>query len=374
VTARRTKNALTFGVEEEFFVVEELTGELAHGGWNELVRGSHCENVDLTSEIYQEMIEVRTAVHTGLQPLLDEQERNRRILVTRLKQHGKCLLGCGTHPLDSWRHTKLEDKERYRQLIEGYGICFERALTCGMHMHFGFDNPALMMSAYAFVRSYLPIIAAASAASPFWQGRNTRLRSYRRAVFDALPRSGLPPRVASLADYVEFCRALEDPRYLSNGTTVWWDARLNVKHGTLEIRVPDTVPQLRRAQAITIFAALCVDQSLSSSPLIMDDALIQENRWRATKFGMSARLFCGTLARQQGALDCIDAILEWGRASSLMADCNWTVDEVRTALIEADDPSDDSHEDDPSAARRYLDIALRQTAACAHQTISEQVA
>jgi carboxylate-amine ligase len=374
VPRKKTKPPMTMGIEEEFFVVEQGTGELAHGGWREIAESESFGTIDLTPEIYREMIEVRTGVHGALQPLLDEQECNRRTLVARLRPHAKCLLGCGAHPLDSWRDTKLEDKERYHQLVSGYGLCFERALTCGMHIHFGFESPALMMAAYAFIRAYLPIIAAASTASPFWEGRNTRLQSYRRAVFDALPRSGLPPRVTSLAEYAEFCGALEDPRYLSNGTTVWWDARLNIKHGTLEIRVPDTVPQLRRAQAVAILTALCIEQSLSSAPLLMDDVLVQENRWRATKFGIRAQLFCGAVARQQIATDCIDAILDRGRISPLMADCNWTLDEVRAGLLQTDDPSEDGNEDGPAAARRYLEAALRETAACAQQIPLRQVA
>jgi carboxylate-amine ligase len=373
VPRRRSEATLTMGIEEEFFIVEQETGRLAHGGWQGLA-DDLLGSVDVTPEIYREMIEARTRVHVALQPLLDEQQFNRRTLVTHLRPHSKCLLACGTHPLDSWQNTTIEDKERYRQLIGGYGTCLERALTCGMHVHFGFNKPALMMAAYAFIRAYLPVIAAISAASPFWQGRNTRLQSYRRSVFDALPRSGLPPRIASLAEYTQFCQALEDPRYLSNATTVWWDARLNVKHGTLEIRVPDTVPQLRRAQAITIFAALCVDQALSSAPIEMSDVLIQENRWRATKFGIRARLFCGNVAQQQIASDCVDAILERGRMSTLMSDCNWTIDEVRAALLEMGDTVDDYNDDDHFAARRYLETALQQTAACGQDVQVKKVA
>jgi glutamate---cysteine ligase / carboxylate-amine ligase len=366
--------AVTMGIEEEFFVVEQTTGELAHGGWHEIAATASGERVNLTPEIYREMIEVRTAVHGTLQPLLDEQEHNRRALVASLRPHAKCLLGCGTHPLESWRNTKLEDEERYRELVSGYGLCLQRALTCGMHMHFGFESPALMMAAYGLIRAYLPIIAAASASSPYWLGHHTRLQSYRRAVFDALPRSGLPPRVRSLSEYVEFCAALEDIRYLSNGTTVWWDARLNVKHGTLEIRVPDTVPELRRAQAVAILTALCIEQSLSSAPLVMDEFLIQENRWRATKFGMRARLFCGALAQQQMAIDCIDRILERGRGSPLIADCGWNLEEVRAGLLETEEPVDEDGNDGPDAARRYLEGALRRTAACGQGVSIREVA
>jgi len=369
---RKRSQARTMGIEEEFFVVERETGKLAHGGWRELSEGELRKSVDVTPELFREMIEARTGVHPALQPLLDEQEHNRRTLVTRLKLHSMCLLGCGTHPLDSWQSTTIENKERYRQLFSGYGTCLERALTCGMHMHFGFESPALLMAAYAYIRAYLPVIAAVSAASPFWQGRNTRLQSYRRSVFDAMPRSGLPPRVASLAEYHEFCEALEDPRYLSNATTVWWDARLNIKHGTLEIRVPDTVPMLRRAQAIAIFAALCVDQALSSAPLVMSDALVEENRWRATKFGIRARLFSGAVTQQSIAVDCVDAILERGKTSALMADCNWNVDDVRAALLQVDDQIGEG--DDAIAARRYLEAALCQTAACVQDVRPKRVA
>ncbi len=371
---RQITHAMTMGIEEEFFVVEQATGELAHEGWSDISENPALEHIDLTQELYREMIEVRTGVHAALQPLLDEQEHNRRSLVMRLLPHGKSLLACGTHPVESWRNTKLEDTERYHKLVSGYGLCLERALTCGMHIHFGFESPALLIAAYTFVRAYLPIIAATSAASPFWQGRNTRLRSYRRAVFDSLPRSGLPPRVVSLAEYGAFCRALEDPRYLSNGTTVWWDARLNVKHETLEIRVADTVPDLRRAQAIAILTALCVEQSLSSAPLVMDDFLIQENRWRATKFGMNAILFCGNDARQQSVIDCIDAILDTGRRSPSFVDCRWTPEEVRKRLLDEGDIGRAADEDDDAAPRRYLKAALDRTVACARGAHLQRVA
>jgi carboxylate-amine ligase len=374
VPNRQISHTMTMGLEEEFFVVEQETGDLAHDGWSDISESSSLERIDLTQEIYREMIEVRTGVHTGLQPLLDEQEHNRRSLVMGLLPRGKALLACGTHPVGSWRNTKLEDKERYHKLVSGYGLCFERALTCGMHIHFGFESPALLIAAYTFVRAYLPIIAAISAASPFWQGRNTRLRSYRRAVFDSMPRSGLPPRVVSLAEYGAFCRALEDSRYLSNGTTVWWDARLNLKYETLEIRVPDTVPNLRQAQAIAILTALCIEQSLSSAPLMMDDILIQENRWRATKFGIDAMLFCGNAVRQQSVADCIDAILEAGQKSPLFADCRWKLEEVRERLLDEGDIGRAANEDDDAAPRRYLNAALDRTAACAQEAHLQRVA
>jgi hypothetical protein len=157
VPRRRSEATLTMGIEEEFFIVEQETGRLAHGGWQGLA-DDLLGSVDVTPEIYREMIEARTRVHVALQPLLDEQQFNRRTLVTHLRPHSKCLLACGTHPLDSWQNTTIEDKERYRQLIGGYGTCLERALTCGMHVHFGFNEPALMMAAYAFIRAYLPVL------------------------------------------------------------------------------------------------------------------------------------------------------------------------------------------------------------------------
>jgi carboxylate-amine ligase len=355
---------LTMGLEEEFFVVEADTGTLIHDGWHHIQNGA-ARDVNLTAELYRAMIEARTGVHSSVRALLDEQETNRRSLVTGLGLKGRSLLGCGTHPLDSWSMIQLEDKDRYRQLVTGYGLSIKRALTCGMHIHFGFDSPALLIAAYNNMRPYLPFIAAASSASPFWQGRDTRVKSYRRAVFDAMPRSGLPPRISSFSGYAAFCKALEDPRYFSNGTTIWWDSRLNLNHCTLEIRVPDTVPDLRKAQAIVIFSALCIESALSTAPLAMDDLLIQENRWRATKFGLDATMFCGTEMKQNRASDCIDKIITSAESSPVLAEAGWTPDELRSRLLDFEDDHLSRGVDENVAARCFLNRAMILTAACA---------
>jgi carboxylate-amine ligase len=353
------------GIEEEFFVVDAGTGTLAHGGWRDIQNSPAARDVDLTAELYRAMIEARTGVHSSARALLDEQESNRRSLVAGLAQKGRSLLGCGTHPLDSWAMTQLEDKDRYNQLVKGYGLSIKRALTCGMHVHFGFDCPALLIAAYNNMRPYLPFIAAASSASPFWQGRYTCVESYRRAVFDAMPRSGLPPRISSLAGYAAFCDALEDPRYFSDATTIWWDSRLNLKHGTLEIRVPDTVPDLRRAQAIVLFSALCIECALSTAPLSMDDLLIQENRWRATKFGLDATMFCGAEMSQAGALDCIDRIINSAKDPRVLEEAGWTPDELRLHLLDCEHDHLSTGADENVAARGFLSRAMTLTAACA---------
>lgn len=353
-----TPRVKSIGVEEEFFVVDRDTGSLSDDGWSEDLLSDSTVEAACTAELYRAMLEVRSAPHTNGVKLLAELKHNRRAVQKRLSKRHRALLACGTHPTADWRTSRLENKERYGALLNGYGLSIARALTCGMHIHFGFDDEGDLISALNNTRAYLPFIAAVSSFSPFWCGRYTYLQSYRRAVYDALPRSGIPPIMKSLEQYMQFCRAIEDSRLLSDSTTVWWDARINTKHDTLEIRIADTIPDVRSAQAVVVFAYICVELSFTRHCLYIPDALIQENRWSATKFGVDSTMLLDFNLPKQSMSKCITEILKTSQAEYVAQASGWRLDDLRLALLLNN--ADVSLDLGPNlTADRFLGYALR---------------
>lgn len=331
-SAART-HVRTIGIEDEVFVVDRDSGNLSEDDWLHQIEAADSPRLFCEPELFRGMLEMRTSVHEDCSKALREFKKNRSSVKAQLATGRKMILACGTHPLARWDSARMERKERYDALLDGYGLPIARALTCGMHVHLGFDANVNLAVGLNNIRPYLPFIAAVSAFSPFWCGRYTGLQSYRRAVYDALPRTGLPPPVADVEQYALLCDSFGDNRYISDSTTVWWDARINLKHRTLEVRISDSIPDVRAAQAVIVFTLICVELALSRERMEMPDALIQENRWSATKFGVASLMYFGDGFSKRPLHQCINAIISTAQAERIATESGWRSEDLRIALL-----------------------------------------
>jgi glutamate---cysteine ligase / carboxylate-amine ligase len=143
----------------------------------------------------------------------------------------------GTHPMTVWQETAVSHAERYRQLDDSMRVLARREPTMALHVHVGVPDPEDAVR--NGLRRRAPVLLALSAGSPFWQGRDCGFASTRTVIFQAFPRTGLPPFFAGYADYVEALDALFASGALPDPTFLWWDVRLQPALGTVEVRVMD---------------------------------------------------------------------------------------------------------------------------------------
>jgi len=331
--SKLSRRVNTMGIEDKIFVVDTSTGELSGKFWHQNLLNENDNDNRIAQEPFEAMLKIRSSVHTDSIILQEEMRQNRRCVAERLRHGRQAILACGAHPWADWRTLPRQEKLKHHTLLKDYGLPMARSLTCGLHVHFGFGSESDLVGAYNYIRPYLPFIAAVGAYSPFWCGYFTHLQSYRRAVYDALPRSGLPPTFSSFGDYQQFFHNISSTRCKGDATTVWWDACINTKHDTLEIQIADTIPDIRTAQAVVVFTHICVELALSSGRLSMDDAYIQENRWSATRFGCESSMFFDANHVRLPLSHCIDHILGSALAENIAKLDGWSVEGLRLALL-----------------------------------------
>jgi len=225
------------------------------------------------------------------------------------------VIAASTHPFARWREQSPTRKERYDALEQDLGAAVRRLLICGCHVHIGIEDPDLRIDLMNQVAYFLPHLLALSASSPFWEGEDTNLASYRLTVFDALPRTGLPDVMNSHAEYRRLVDRLVQAGCIEDATKIWWDIRPSDKYPTLEQRVTDVCAEAADAALIAaLFQAILAflyrlrrgNQRWRLYPAI----LINENRWRAQRYGMDGKLVDHGKAAQVPAYELIEELLD----------------------------------------------------------------
>ncbi len=286
----------TLGVEEEYLLIDPDTRALVADPPKTLMK--ECEErlgTQVTSELLRSQVEIGTKVCGNVQEVREDLVRLRRGIKHVANSHGLEFIAASTHPFSLWHDQKHTRKERYDQLtIEMQGAA-RRLLICGMHVHVGIEDDELRIDLMNQMSYFLPHLLALSCSSPFWEGRDTGLKSYRLTVFDALPRTGIPERFASYAEYERHVRILMDAGLIEDSTKIWWDLRPSAKFPTLETRVMDVCTRLDDAVSLTALL-VCILRMLyrlrrnNQRWRLYTPMLIRENRWRAMRYSFDEGL------------------------------------------------------------------------------------
>ena len=288
--------AFTVGVEEEYHLVDRSTRDLvAEPPAGMLVECQRLLEGQVNPEFLRSQIEVGTRVCRSMAEVRDDLARLRRAVVEVAARYGLAPIAASTHPFarsDAQRHT---DKERYNTLARDLQAPGRRLVICGMHVHVGIEDADLRIDLMSQAAYFLPHLLALSTSSPFWEGEDSGLKSYRIAVFDELPRTGLPEQFESFGEYERHLQVLVQAGLIEDGTKLWWDLRPSVRFPTLEMRITDVCPRLDHAVAI---AALfrCLLRMLYRLRRANQRwrryaaMLVNENRWRAQRYGFDEGL------------------------------------------------------------------------------------
>ena len=289
---------LTLGVEEEYKIVSDRTFELVPDAEKFFSKELDLDNASIDGEVYRSQLELKTGVCASLNELENTLVRARLQLNNRLPE-GLLLLSAGTHPFSSWSKQEPSTTPRVSLFMHDMQDVVRQLLVSGLHVHVGISDRELAIKVIRIVRQYLPMILALSTSSPFWQSRPTGLMSYRRSVFSVLPRTGLPPTFKNYSEYLDYLQLLTKTRSFdsvgsSDPTKIWWDIRLHPKYPTLEFRVCDACTDVRDSIAIAgLIQALVGTIARMEYEGVSPDApprhIIEENMWRAARYGRNAR-------------------------------------------------------------------------------------
>ncbi len=286
---------LTLGIEEEYLLVDRASGDLQQAP-DGLMEACAAElQGQVSPEFLQCQIEIGTRVCANMDDARKDLRRLRSTVAREAAKFGLAPIAVSCHPFADWKDQHHTDKDRYNQLAADLGGVVRRMLICGMHIHVGLPDDEVRIDLMSQLSYFLPHMLALSASSPYWQGDETGLASYRLTVFDNLPRTGLPPRFNSYAEYERTTGALIDIGLIEDTTKIWWDLRPSHRFPTLEARICDVCPRMEDALSLAALVQCLTRMFLrlrqsNQRWRIYDRFLINENRWRAQRYGTSEGL------------------------------------------------------------------------------------
>ncbi len=290
-----SSNGPSLGVELELALVDVQSGALC-SRCPDLIAGLpilKCGTVK--PELMECYVETNTDVCKTVREASDQLRTNLHQMQASADAMGVGLLWSATHPFSSWQYQQVTNTKRYHGLVSSLQDSARQLVTYGLHVHVGVDSGDKAIMICDRILRYLPVLLAASCNSPFWEGRNTGLCSWRSKVMEGLPTAGLPPFMRNWSEYVWLVTHLEQTGFIETIREIWWDVRPHHNFGTVEVRVCDMPASLEDATALVALIH-CLVKYLSDS---IDDGLYQhdchpmlvrQNKWRAARYGLDAEL------------------------------------------------------------------------------------
>ncbi len=288
-------HVFTLGIEEEFQIIDPETRELRSHIQQILGEGKVTLKEQIKPEMHQSVVELGTDVCSNMQIAREQVIRLRSELAAMAAKGGLKIASAGTHPFSHWFDQHITEGERYATIVKDLQQVARANLIFGLHVHVGIPDRATAIHVMNQTRYFLPHLYALSTNSPFWVGRNTGLKGYRLKVFERFPRTGTPDAFESLSEYEDFLKLLIKTGCVDNAKKIWWDIRLHPFFDTLEIRICDAQSRVddTLALAAVIQAIVAKLHKLHHQNLnfrIYRRRLIDENRWRASRYGLDGKL------------------------------------------------------------------------------------
>ena len=331
-------DGITLGVEEELLVVDRTTGDLVPRSPELLPQARLHLGEQVAAELNRCQIETATRIHTDLGELRDELTSSRRALSAAGEPIDCDVLAAATHSWSSWQDQEVfADKDRYREMEDKYQRLARRQVICGCHVHVGIEDPDLVVAVMTWIRPWLPVLAALTANSPFWEGEDTGYDSYRLEVWSSWPTARMPPSLADRQAYEAVVDQLCSSGAMEDSTHLYWHARPSKRFPTLEVRIADVCGEVDHVVALAGLVRGLVRAGLRQGPPPVDDDLSVEVLdaavWQAARYGLNGDLVSPRDLSPRPAAAVVDELL----------------DEVRPDLLEIGD-----HDEVVDLTRRIL--------------------
>jgi glutamate---cysteine ligase / carboxylate-amine ligase len=311
---------LTVGIEEEFAVLDPVTLDLAprFDALRDAARESDpVLHAHITSELITSEIEIVSGKGADIHDALRSQRDHRRRLFALAEANDAALGATGTHPWADYRRQPIIDTEHYRRVEAGLQYAAWRNNSFSLHVHVGVRGADRAVRVCDRLRPVLPLLLAVSANSPYLDGRPAGLHSARTQIFTrSFPRCGVPDVFGSWQAYRDYVAFLIETRSIVEFTQVWWSVRPHFAFGTVEVRICDAQSTAGESDALSELIVACVAQAARE----IDDGvphthessrLIEENMWRAIRFGLDGRMIDLPRAVEYPAAEIAERLLEW---------------------------------------------------------------
>lgn len=332
----RPCNELTLGVELELQILDRGSHDL-HARASRLLELIGGERSNIKHELFESIIEINTGVCGNAA----EARRDIEVALAQLAPACRALdlqlASAGTHAFAGWEQRVLHHSPRYDAMVEQYRWVATRLLIFGTHVHLGMrngDHAIAMMNAWT---NYLPHLLALSASSPYWQGQDTGLASCRATIFGSLPSAGDPCLFTSWREFTDYYDAAMHAGALHSVRDIWWDLRPHPDFGTLELRICDALPTLTETFALVGFIhalALHLDRQIAQLGPIAPPAYwrLRENKWRAARWGLDARLIVNERGDQRLLRDEIAGLIKLVMPAAAALGCSDELRQLRENL------------------------------------------
>ncbi len=307
--------SLTIGIEEEYQIIDPETREL-RSYITEILHDDTLLLGEIKPELHQSIVEIGTRVCQTPAEACAELKRLRGMVIGLAARKGLKVVAAGTHPFTHWTTQEITPLERYLGVKQDMQDLAQQLLIFGTHVHIGIDDREFLIDAMNVSRYFMPHLLCLAASSPFWQGRNTGLKSYRSVVFRNFPRTGVPRIMRGWADYQYLLDTLVRTRCIPDGSKIYWDVRPHHSFPTLEFRFLDVCTRIDEAVCIAailqaVIAKLWKLRRDNMTFRVYPPDLIEENKWRSVRYGLDGRLLDLGKQEELPARALIRELLEW---------------------------------------------------------------
>jgi carboxylate-amine ligase len=309
----------------------------------------------VSPELMRSQIEIGTSVCANVKAAKQEVKLLRRVIAEVADEHGYAPLAVSTHPFARWLSQKQTAKPRYMDLTQEMQATARRLLISGMHVHVGIEDKESRIDLMNQLSYFLPHLLALSCSSPFWEGENTGLKSYRLTVFDALPRTGLPAQFASYGEYERHISILVDAGIIDDASKIWWDLRPSSRFPTLETRIMDVCTNVNHSISL-VALNVCLLRMLyrlrrdNQRWRMYSSMLISENRWRAMRYSYHEGMIDFAKGEIVPFKDLLEELMDFIREDAEALDCVEEIRGLKDILL------------DGNSAHRQTEIFESQTA------------
>ncbi|HMG37161.1 MAG TPA: carboxylate-amine ligase [Blastocatellia bacterium] len=367
----------TLGIEEEFQIIDPQTRELRSHITEMIEEGRMILGEQVKPEMHQSMIEVGTGICSSIKEARADLIKLRRTVNNLAASKGLHIVAASTHPFSHWRDQKITPDPHYDNLINEMQFLAQSLLIFGMHVHIGIDDRESQIHLMNAARYFLPHLLALSTSSPFWLGMKTGLKSYRSEVFKKFPRTDIPDYFSSYSEYENYVGLLMKTGCIDRPKKIWWDIRPHPHFPTLEFRIcdiPSKVDEVLALAALTqaIIAKLYKLYKMNMGFRLYRRALIQENKWRAVRWGLDGKLIDFGKQKEVPVRDLILELLEFVNDVVDELDSRKEIEYVHT-ILETGTSADRQLKrfEETDDLKSVVDLLIAETAeAISHDAIS----
>lgn len=327
----------TLGVEIEVALVDAETFALTNACPAILERIPNASSLGIKPELMQCYIEANSSVCTNAGEAENDLRHKLNLIQSAADDLNARLYWSGTHPFSRWAEQTVTKDDRYYNLVESLQETARQLVTFGLHIHVGVDSGDKAIMICDRMMRHLPTLLALSCNSPFWEGDDTGLQSWRSRVMDGLPTAGLPPMMRNWSEYVWLINHLISTGFIETIREIWWDMRPHHNFGTVEIRICDVPGNLEDAIGIAALVH-CLVKTLSDdidTGTYQHDChpmMVRQNKWRAARYGLDAQLVDSDTFELQSARDVVRNLVESVRPAAAELQCTAELDRVQALM------------------------------------------